>query len=265
MLPIKKSISFTDLLSDIHYDRKNIDNNDLLELLRKADEIPHQLLPLKGFIHVIDYTKRKHVCMKGPIKNIIGYDAREFLENGLGFSIDLFHKDDFKIYNTEIFNQVAKFLQITPHSEHDKYIFSFTYRSKRSDGKMIQVYQQGTYITCPKTNLPIYGIGVVTDVTQLKQNNCMIFSIDKKNDVDIFDYKNIITSYHYPNAEDSVLTKRETEILKWLSEGLSSKEIATKLFISESTVINHRKNMLRKSNTKNIAQLISYAILKGII
>src|SRR6185436_10816602 len=116
----KKAITYTGLLEDIKYDKRNVDSDDLVELLKKAEEIPKQFLPFKGFIHVIDYTQRTHICMKGPVKNVIGYDAREFLENGLGFSIHLFHKNDFKLYNTEIFNQVTNFLQNTPHSEHSK-------------------------------------------------------------------------------------------------------------------------------------------------
>ena len=52
-------------------------------------------------------------------------------------------------------------------------------------------------------------------------------------------------------------TRREKEILACLAEGLSSKQIANKLFISEYTVSNHRKNMLQKSGAKSSAQLVS--------
>jgi DNA-binding CsgD family transcriptional regulator len=46
------------------------------------------------------------------------------------------------------------------------------------------------------------------------------------------------------------LTNREKEILSCIAEGLSSKQIAGKLFISEFTVANHRKNMLAKNGRK---------------
>jgi len=52
------------------------------------------------------------------------------------------------------------------------------------------------------------------------------------------------------------LTRREKEILNCIASGMSSKQIAIKLFISENTVANHRKNMLRKKNVKTSAQLI---------
>jgi DNA-binding CsgD family transcriptional regulator len=49
-----------------------------------------------------------------------------------------------------------------------------------------------------------------------------------------------------------------------MSQGLSSKQTAEKR-LSESTLVNHRKKMLKKTNTKNVAELIHYAISKGII
>ena len=61
------------------------------------------------------------------------------------------------------------------------------------------------------------------------------------------------------------LTKREKEILQVISEGLTNKEIAEKLFISIKTVINHRTNILSKTNTKNTASLLNYAFKNNLV
>jgi two-component system response regulator NreC len=61
------------------------------------------------------------------------------------------------------------------------------------------------------------------------------------------------------------LTERETEILKFIAEGFSNKEIGAKLFISHRTVDTHRTNLMRKLNVGNIAGLISYAIKNGMV
>lgn len=55
------------------------------------------------------------------------------------------------------------------------------------------------------------------------------------------------------------LTPRELEVLEMLSNGLSSRDIAAKLFISPNTVEYHRKQLLRKTESANVAQLISNA------
>ena len=61
------------------------------------------------------------------------------------------------------------------------------------------------------------------------------------------------------------LTKREKEILKWIAEGLSSQEIADKLFISLRTVETHRLNINEKLDVKNTAGLVKEAIKRGLI
>ena len=53
------------------------------------------------------------------------------------------------------------------------------------------------------------------------------------------------------------LTDREIEIVRFLLEGKSSKEIADKLFISKNTVDTHRRNILEKTKTKTTAELLA--------
>jgi len=64
---------------------------------------------------------------------------------------------------------------------------------------------------------------------------------------------------------DQKLTKREKDVLKYICQGLSNKEIATKLFISPKTVDNHRTSLLNKTSSKNTASLVMYAIKKNLI
>lgn len=59
------------------------------------------------------------------------------------------------------------------------------------------------------------------------------------------------------------LTEREIEILTLIAEGLSSKQIGEKLFISPRTVDTHRTNMMNKLDIHNIAGLIRFALKNG--
>ena len=60
------------------------------------------------------------------------------------------------------------------------------------------------------------------------------------------------------------LTTRELEIIKWLREGLSSKEIGEKLSITTKTVEVHRHNILKKLNLKNSNALIEFVNAYGL-
>ena len=62
-----------------------------------------------------------------------------------------------------------------------------------------------------------------------------------------------------------LLTSREREILQLLAEGKANKEVATALNISPYTVETHRGHILQKLNLHNSAELVLYAVRKGII
>lgn len=61
------------------------------------------------------------------------------------------------------------------------------------------------------------------------------------------------------------LSEREKEVLKYISEGFTNTEMANKLFISVRTVETHRKKLLEKTGTTNVATLIKYAVENRLI
>jgi len=63
----------------------------------------------------------------------------------------------------------------------------------------------------------------------------------------------------------SLLTPREREVLQLVSEGKSNKEVANLLNLSLYTVETHRTHILQKLNLHNTAEIVLYAVRKGII
>jgi DNA-binding NarL/FixJ family response regulator len=68
-----------------------------------------------------------------------------------------------------------------------------------------------------------------------------------------------------PTEETGQLTVSEIEIVRLIAEGLTTKEIASRKFISFHTVISHRKNIFRKLGVTSISELIMYSIKAGWI
>ncbi|TGE05219.1 response regulator [Hymenobacter fodinae] len=61
------------------------------------------------------------------------------------------------------------------------------------------------------------------------------------------------------------LTDREKEVLQLLAEGFTNAEIAEKLFTSKRTIETHRQNIIEKTQVKNTAALMRYAVSHGLI
>ena len=61
------------------------------------------------------------------------------------------------------------------------------------------------------------------------------------------------------------LTLRELDVLKHISEGKSTQEIAQELCVSTNTVDTHRRHLMEKLGARNAADLIMTAVSKGII
>jgi DNA-binding NarL/FixJ family response regulator len=64
--------------------------------------------------------------------------------------------------------------------------------------------------------------------------------------------------------EHAALTRREREVLRLVAAGLTTNEMAERLFISAYTIETHRRNLLQKLDLKNTAGLVRYAIEHGL-
>jgi len=62
----------------------------------------------------------------------------------------------------------------------------------------------------------------------------------------------------------STLTPREREVLQLIAEGLTSSQIASRLFVSEKTVSTHRRQIMEKLNIYSVAELTKYALREGL-
>ena len=72
-------------------------------------------------------------------------------------------------------------------------------------------------------------------------------------------------SKHTQNERTSKLSNKEKEILQFLVDGMSSREIANKLQLSVRTVDNHRANMMRRLQVRNAAELVRMAVEDKLI
>ncbi|TZF83014.1 response regulator transcription factor [Pedobacter sp. BS3] len=261
----KLTQTFESYLKDIYFNKDLIDENEVLEKLhyfKQFNGLYHGTMPL---FFVIDYTRQQYLVHAGTNNVLPGYQPEDFLDGGMDILKYVCNKDDFNIYNREIFSHNCQVLKAVPQQEHGNYIFSHTYRVKASrNAQELVLLQRGGYITSHQTGLPLYSLGMCMDITPLKTETSILHTIEKGTGQKLF-FQTIACNYFFPNQEDTLLTSKEKQVLLYMTEGLATKEIADKLKISEATVICHRKNMMKKTNTKNGIELATYCIRKKII
>ena len=75
----------------------------------------------------------------------------------------------------------------------------------------------------------------------------------------------IISQQQEDDEQPSVLTSTETEIVKAIAQGKTTKEIASERFSSIHTITTHRKNIFRKLGVHTAHEVVKYALRAGLI
>jgi DNA-binding CsgD family transcriptional regulator len=217
------------------------------------------------WIYLLDYTTGNYMVVSNSVTTMLGYKTEAFLKEGINFTFENYNPHHLKIFNEEIFPDRLKILKKISFKEHADYIFSYNFQFKNSKGEYLNLLQRNCFIKSDENNNPLISFGVITNVNHFKIENPVIQVIEKISKDGIQTTETFFKKSYFLNKEDSFFTKREKELLPLLADGLCSKEIADKLCISEFTVINHRRNMMLKTNSHNTTELISNALRNCIL
>lgn len=187
---------------------------------------------------------------KSGIENLIGYDAKEVT---FSFFLNMIHPEDFsfvyKGYKKAVKNVYGK------NNFVDKLDVSFiaTFRILNSKGDYIHVLSQ--FAVLEVVDGVIVRLSVVCiDISGLALRPYTSFRLKMGNNSG-FSECNIVVN-NTPKYIDE-LSKRELSVLRLVAEGRKSVEVAEILGISVKTVNTHRRNILRKTNKRNIIEVIS--------
>lgn len=229
-------------------------------LNQQAFNILNHSVPM---IYLLDYTTCKYAFVSNQC-DALGLPYKKMMGGGIDFVIDRYHPADLKLFSDHIFPDRLKMLKDIPADEHKDHIFSFNYRIKNSSGEYVNIIQRNSFIQSDENGNPLLSLGVVTNIDHFKEASPVIQLMEKV-DPGTGSVELVTKNSYYLHEEDKIFSKREQEVLLYLAEGLTSKQIADKLFISEHTIINHKRNMHHKSNTQNNAALINFAFRQHLL
>lgn len=213
------------------------------------------------YFFILDIIESQILYMDPLIQTIHGVDPNMTTYQDM---ISLIHPEDITLHSkaeTLKWNLLNPKTGTHPSKNHK---ISYSIRLRVSDGSY-QLFNQQSMILSTTADGGIEKMLIIyTNISHLSPLNTgklsafglgdetsfLIIDIDHKVDV---------------NVLKSQFTKRELEIIRLLSRGHNSLEIAEKLFISYDTVKTHRKNILHKAECKNVTQLITKCITERLI
>ena len=223
------------------------------------DDLTNSIISTGPFyFYIIDFFDMSLSHVSPAISGIHGFNPQTVSFNDI---LEAMHPDDVEFvakaeaYSTNFFYEKIGYEKLL------NYKISYCFRFRLENGEYALFNHQSLMLSMDDNGGLGKSINIHTRIDHLSNSNTYKMSIIGLNGEPSF----MNLSVDDENEEIREFSKREIDIIKHISNGLSNAEIAKKLFISSLTVKKHRNNILAKSDSKNTVQLIKNCILQGII
>lgn len=204
-------------------------------------------------IYLMNYTTGKFQFASNSLSSIMGCYCHEHQEYDLNFILEHYDSRHLQLFNEEIFPDRLKFLKTISPEKHKNYVFTYTFKFRTDCGKTLSLLHRNRYLLSGEKHQPLVSFGILSKIEHFKTITPVIQTIEHAvDDGSMNDSELVSKKIYYIEKDTCLFSKRERELLPYLADGMSSKEIADQLSLSEFTIINHRKNMLIKSHSHNM-------------
>lgn len=223
--------------------------------ISKIKELSTYLPKTQSYFMIQDTVNKSvgHVC--DNYKLILGYEKSELLNKGLPFHFSNYHPEDVENWQKTLNELMVFTMTNVPVEERYECVYTWTYRIKTNKGTFLNIQECLTPIYFDNAGKPLVGFSQSTVIDNVKKQPQI--GICKKLNVN-FEYETL----YYKNYSKSILldklSNRELDIVRLLSQGLSTKEISLRFNISDNTTSTHRKNILSKLEFNSTNEIISY-------
>ena len=214
-----------------------------------STQLMERLFPGWVVLHCFD-GGRGHQFISGNGAALFGYSNQELDAKKLADLLALIHPDPREPY-TRIRKRIEEFASETDPEEVHQYRFVMQYRIRRGGGGYFCLHDEKQFYVNRRGDLE--KLVLFRDTSADRPFVRVQLDVYKVHELG---YRKISTYVPSMTDQSEGLTSREIEIIDLIKEGLSSKEIAERLFISINTVRNHRSNMFRKTKARNMVDLL---------
>lgn len=223
------------------------------------DDLTNSIISTGSFyFYIIDFFDMSLSHISPAIAEIHGFDSETVSFNDI---LGAIHPDDIDFVTKAEAVSTDFFYNKVGYEKMLNYKTSYCFRFRLKNGEYALFNHQSLMLSLDDNGGLGKSLNIHTRIDHLSNANTYKISLIGLNGEPSF--MNLNPDGDNQNIKE--FSKREINIIKHISNGLSNAEIAEKLFISALTVKKHRTNILSKSDSKNTAQLIKNCILQGII
>jgi PAS domain S-box-containing protein len=200
-----------------------------------------------------DIVNRQTLFITDSVQSICGWTPEEFYAGGWIFFVSLVHPDDIFTLIESHTKWLIQKNKVGPMIDHIPYHNFLRYRSRNGNYIRMDVEYNVQYRDGDLVKLIFGSFRPLPENTSLTRD--YIRQIDGKTFIDLNFLKTVQQSPS-SNTNLPALTPRENQVLELLSDGCSSEEIANSMHVSIHTINTYRKQIMKKFNAKNLAELV---------
>lgn len=212
------------------------------------------------FLLVVDYRDMSFDYVAGATQ-AFGYTKEHFYSQKLDFLPHLIHPDDVeKVLGLAV--HFYHFLDLQPGERRLDFKASINFRLRKGNGEYAWVIEQVVGLNLDDSGKITHALKYFTDISHLNYSNEIVLSLldDRDENNQTFYTFNIEEKrVEQQDQSNATFSAREKEVLALIARGLTTKEIASELGISRHTVNKHRENLMKKTGSKNITEVINFA------
>jgi len=198
-----------------------------------------------------DYSSLRMLFVSPNIINVLGYAPEEF---DFWKLFGIIHPDDSKAVFEIGKMALNRELNYISGGSNRHIALYMAYRAAKSNGKYTRISLTISRHTDPAGG--IYDMAEIRDISHVHCGTMVSFALLGGKP---------LKELPQDSRKGLLISRREQEIIYYISQGFTSRKIASELNLSEFTVNTHRRNIMSKTGTSNMVDMLLFAASNGII
>lgn len=214
-----------------------------------------------SMIFLLDFSDLKYKYISDSAVKVLGYTKEEMIQNGFEWIFSLYHPGDID-FKKEVMQDILACIKKIPVQMRSTILVRYDFRAIKKNGEVIYLLEEIMYPEFDEKGMPILALCFIHDISSYKSGESHTCSIYQKKGND---YRLVQSKNYSPNKNPENISAREKQVLAQFAKGLTTKQVADILFVSQNTIKTHRKNILQKLNAQNSVEAIKIAYAYNLL